>query len=283
VISTPVALLVLLSALMHAGWNFLVKASPDRLLDTVGLAVAGSLVAACLLPFVPLPAAESLPWLAVTVFVHVAYFVVLIEAYRHADLSLAYPLMRGTAPVLVALAAPLLGEAPAPGLLLGVTLVAAGIVLPSWSDLRRPDVPGRRRGLGFAAANAVIIALYTLIDGVGVRLAGNAAAYTLWLFFLDAWGILAVALWRRGPAVLTHLRRRWRPALAGSVLTIGSYGIVLWAMTRAPVSAVAAIRETSVIFASLLGVLFLKERMGPARLLGASLVLAGVLTIRLAT
>jgi len=282
VISTPVALLVLLSALMHAGWNFLVKASPDRLLDTVGLAVAGSLLAAGLLPFVPLPAAESLPWLGVTVFVHVGYFLALIEAYRHADLSLAYPLMRGTAPVLVALAAPLLGESMAPGLMLGVALVAAGIVLPSWSDLRGAGTPESRRGLAFAAGNAVIIALYTVIDGIGVRLAGSAAAYTLWLFFLDAWGILAVALWRRGPVVLTHLRHRWRPAMAGSVLTIGSYGIVLWAMTRAPVPAVAAIRETSVIFAALLGVVFLKEAMGPARLLGATLVVAGVVTIRFA-
>lgn len=105
-ISTAVTVLVLLSALMHAGWNYLVKASPDRLLDTVGLAVAASLVSACLLPFVPLPAPASWPWMGLTLFVHIGYFLALIETYRHADLSVAYPLMRGTAPLLVALAAP---------------------------------------------------------------------------------------------------------------------------------------------------------------------------------
>lgn len=276
-ISTPVALLVLLSALMHAGWNFLVKASPDRLLDTVGLAMAGSLMAACLLPFVPLPAPASLPWLAVTVFVHVGYFLALLAAYRHADLSLAYPVMRGTAPVLVALAAPLMGEPMAPGLMAGIALVAIGIVLPAWVGLRR-GIGGH--GLGYALANAGIIALYTVIDGIGVRLSGSAAAYTLWLFFLDAWGILAVALWRRGGGVVRHLRLRWPQALGGAVLTIGSYGIVLWAMTVAPIPAVAALRETSVVFAAWLGTWRLKERLGSWRLGGALLVALGAASIR---
>lgn len=193
-ISTPVALLVLLSALMHASWNYLVKASPDRLLDTAGLAVGGSLIAACLLPWVPLPARESLPWLGATIFIHIGYFYALVEAYRHADLSVAYPLMRGGAPVLVALVAPLLGEAISPGLLIGVALVGLGITLPVWLGFRRGAVA--KAGIAFACGNAVIIALYTLVDGIGVRLSGSAASYTLWLFFLDAWGILAIAWWR---------------------------------------------------------------------------------------
>lgn len=277
-ISTAVALLVLLSALMHAGWNYLVKASADRLLDTVGLAVAASLVSACLLPFVPLPAAASWPWMGLTLFVHVGYFLTLIETYRHADLSVAYPLMRGTAPLLVALAAPLLGETLGPGLLAGVILIGAGITLPVWLGIRRAAVA--RAGIGYAFANACIIAIYTLSDGIGVRLSGSAAAYTLWLFFLNAWGLLAIAWWQRGSGVLTHFRRRWAPALAGSVLSLGSYGIVLWAMTVASIPAVAALRETSVIFAALLGAILLKERMGRWRTGGAMLVAMGAASIR---
>jgi drug/metabolite transporter (DMT)-like permease len=277
-ISTAVTVLVLLSALMHAGWNYLVKASPDRLLDTVGLAVAASLVSACLLPFVPLPAAACWPWMGLTLFVHVGYFLTLIETYRHADLSVAYPLMRGTAPLLVALAAPLLGETLGPGLLAGVILIGAGITLPVWLGVRRGAVA--RAGIGFAFANACIIAIYTLSDGIGVRLSGSAAAYTLWLFFLNAWGLLAIAWWQRGSSVMTHFQRRWAPALAGSVLTLGSYGIVLWAMTVASIPAVAALRETSVIFAALFGSILLKERMGRWRIAGAVLVALGAASIR---
>ena len=276
--TTSVALLVLFSALMHALWNYLVKASPDCLLDTVGLAVGGSLVAACLLPWVPLPAAACLPWLGVTLFIHIGYFVALVCAYRHADLSVAYPIMRGSAPVLVALATPLTGDAISPGIIAGVLLVAGGITLPAWLGLRRGTIA--KAGIGFACANALLIASYTIVDGIGVRLSGSAASYTLWLFFLDAWGILAIALWQRGFAVVTHLRQRWKLALSGSVLALGSYGIVLWAMTVAPIPAVATLRETSVIFAALLGAILLKERMGRWRIAGSVVVALGAASIR---
>lgn len=277
-ISTPVALLVLFSALMHAGWNYLVKASPNRLLETVGLAVGGSLLSACLLPWVPLPAPASRPWLAATILIHIGYFYALVEAYRHADLSVAYPLMRGSAPVLVALIAPLVGEEISAGLLVGVALVGLGITLPVWLGFRRGIVA--KAGMAFACSNAVIIALYTLVDGIGVRLSGSVASYTLWLFFLDAWGIFAIAWWQHGRVVITHLRRRWRTALAGSVLTLGSYGIVLWAMTVSSIPAVAALREFSVVFAALLGAWLLKERMGRWRIAGALLVALGAASIR---
>jgi len=280
-ITTPVALIVLFSALMHASWNCLVKASPDALLDTVGLAVGASVLALCLLPLVPLPAPASLPWLGATIFIHIAYFVVLVEAYRHADLSIAYPIMRGAAPVLVALATPMAGEALSPGLVAGVSLIGLGIMLPAWLGLRRGAVACG--SLWFACANAFVIAGYTLVDGVGVRLSGSAASYTLWLFFVDAWGIFAFAWWQRGNSVLAHLRRRWAPALAGSALTLGSYGIVLWAMTVAPIPAVAALRETSVVFAAVLGALVLKEQMGRSRIAGALLVGLGAAALRWAS
>ncbi len=277
-ISTPVALLVILAALMHASWNYLIKSSSDRLLDMLGVALGASLISACLLPFVPIPAREAWPWLGLTLFVHVGYFVGLVETYRHADLSVAYPLMRGFAPVLVALAAPLFGERLTPSLGFGIALVGCGIMLPVWLGLRRGAVAGS--GIGYAAANSVVIACYTLSDGMGVRLAGSAESYTLWLFFLNAWGFFAFAWWRRGRPLLGALRWRWAASLGGGALSIGAYGIALWAMTVASIPAVAALRETSVIFAALLGTWVLKERMGQVRLAGAALVALGAVAVR---
>lgn len=277
-IPASVVLLVLLSAAMHAGWNFVVKASADRFLDYTGLAVAGAVVAVCILPWLPLPALSAWPWLALTTFIHVGYYLLLMQAYRHADLSIAYPLMRGSAPVLVALASPLAGDVISPALMLGIALVAGGIALPVGIGLWRGGISAA--GLGYGFATAVIVALYTIIDGIGARRSGNAIAYTLWLFFLNAWLVMGVALWQRGRSVITHLKRRWLFSLLGSVLTIGSYAIVLWAMTVASIPAVAALRETSVIFAALLGTWLLEERMGRWRIAGAILVALGAMTIR---
>lgn len=277
-ISTPVVLLVLLSAAMHAGWNFIVKASADRFLDFTGLVLAGGLVAACILPWLPLPAAASWPWLASTTVIHVGYYILLMQAYRHADLSVAYPLMRGSAPVLVALVAPLAGDTLSFGLMLGIALVAAGIALPVGIGIRRGGVSST--GLGYGFATAGVIALYTLFDGIGARQSGHAVAYTMWLFFLNASLVFVLVAWQRGRAAIVHLRHRWRLSLLGSVLTMGSYGIVLWAMTVASIPAVAALRETSVIFAAILGAWLLKERMGRWRIAGALLVALGAASIR---
>lgn len=277
-ISTSVALLVLLSAAMHAGWNFVVKASADRFLDFTGVVLAGGLVAACTLYWLPLPAPASWPWLASTTVIHVGYYLLLMQAYKHADLSIAYPLMRGSAPVMVALVAPLAGDMVSSGLMLGIALVAAGIALPVGIGIRRGGVS--RTGLGYGFATAGVIALYTMFDGIGARLSGNAVAYTMWLFFLNAGLVFVLLAWRRGRAAFAHLQRRWLLSLLGSVLTIGSYGIVLWAMTVASIPAVAALRETSVIFAAILGAWLLKERMGRWRIAGAMLVALGAIAIR---
>lgn len=278
-LSAGVAGWVLLSALLHATWNLLIKSSPDRLLDTAALALAASALCALTLPFLPLPAPESRPVLALSVVIHVFYFLALIETYRWADLSSAYPMMRGTAPVLVALTFAALGEPPSSALWGGIALVSAGIVLPAAIGVARGEAAGR--GTAMALAMAVIIALYTVVDAAGARRSGNAIAYNQWLFFFDAFGILGIALWRRRGSFAAHLRRRWPHALAGAVLTVGSYGIVIWAMTVAPVAAVAALRETSVIFAAAMGTLILKEPMGRWRIAGAGAVAAGAVLVKL--
>ena len=139
-----------------------------------------------------------------------------------------------------------------------------------------------RSSIGYAVMSSAIIACYTLSDGMGVRRAGSAVGYTLWLFFLNAWGFFALAWWRRRGRFIDGLRQRWRASLSGGALSIGAYGIALWAMTVASIPAVAALRETSVIFAALLGTWILKEHMGRVRLVGAALVALGAIAVRLA-
>ena len=269
--------LVLISALMHAGWNFLVKRGKDGHLDTALFAMGCSLIAAVLLPFAPLPDPSCYPWLLATLFIHVAYFLTLAAAYQHADLSLAYPVMRGLAPVLVSFFALASGEMLNTLQMLGIGLIAFGILMPAWIGK-----PWRnKKGLYFAVLNAAIIALYTVLDGVGVRLSGNAISYTLWLFLFNSWGILAILIWRRSlREVVVSARAGWRMALLGAGLSMGSYGIVLWAMTQSAIPAVAALREISVVFAAFLGAWFLKETVGRWRILGASFVGAGAAIIR---
>lgn len=269
--------LVLISALMHAGWNFLVKRGNDGQLDTALFAMGCSLIAAVLLPFVPLPDPSCYPWLLATLFIHVAYFLTLAAAYQHADLSLAYPVMRGLAPVLVSFFAMASGEMLNTLQMLGIGLIAFGILMPAW--IGKPW--NNKKGLYFAVLNAAIIALYTVLDGVGVRLSGNAISYTLWLFLFNSWGILAILIWRRSlREVVVSARAGWRLALLGAGLSMGSYGIVLWAMTQSAIPAVAALREVSVVFAAFLGAWFLKETVGRWRILGASFVGAGAAVIR---
>jgi drug/metabolite transporter (DMT)-like permease len=185
--------------------------------------------------------------------------------------------MRGTAPLLVALfGVALLNERPSANMWAGIVLISAGILSLGLLQKGR----AQRDASLWALANAVIIASYTLIDGAGVRLAGNAAGYVAWLFLLQGPIFIASVMLLRGRAAAAYARRNWRRGLAGGLLLIGSYAIALWAMTRAPVAAVAALRETSVIFAAVLGSVFLKEPFGRQRLVGACAVALGVMALR---
>jgi len=158
-------------------------------------------------------------------------------------------------------------------------LISTGILLPFW--LNPGDKAGLLRGSSFALANAVVIAAYTLVDGYGTRLSAHPLSYCLWLFLLDPLPILAIALARHGNGVWRHFQARWVPCTAGGILTVAAYGIVLWAMTRAPIAAVAALRETAVIFAALIGAVLLREGLGVPRITGAVLVAGGIAALRL--
>jgi uncharacterized membrane protein len=203
------------------------------------------------------------------------YFFFLAGAYRWGELSYAYPIMRGGGPVIVALAgAAVFGEILPPWPTAGVALVCAGIVAFASGK-------ADRRATLFALANACVIGAYTLIDAKGVRASGSPVAYTMWFFVANALVIYAYAGLRRGVEVPRYLARNWKRLFIGAVLTTGSYGVALWAMTRAPVALVAVLRETSVIFAALFGALFLGEKFTRRRLLATGAVLAGLVVLRL--
>lgn len=232
---------------------------------------------------VGLPDRASWPYLAASLVTHIGYYTALVGAYRHGELSLTYPVMRGTAPLLVALAShALIGEALSATAWLGVLGVSLGVVAVGVSP-RSVRNPHAGKALAYALANAAIIAVYTVIDGLGVRASGNPAGYVAALFLFDGIPYALIVLWRRRaetPSVLAYVRRRWPLAALGSLASIGSYAIALWAMTRAPVAVVAALRETSVLFAAALAALWLREGFGLLRALGTVLVVAGVVALR---
>ncbi len=287
--SSFVVAAVLFGAVLHAGWNALVKSSGDKELDTALVHFLGSVVALPALLLVGPPPAAALPYIGVSLLIHIAYYVTLAGAYKHGDLGLTYPIMRGSAPLLVALGSALvLGESLSALAWAGVLGITVGVALVGLSH------PGEalhhRRALRFALSNAVVIAAYTFVDGSGVRLTvaqgASALSYVLLLFVLDGVPYPAMVVLRRDAAgrraIVEYARRRWPLAALGGTASIGSYAIALWALTHAPVAAVSALRETSVLFATLLGAWLLKERLGAQRLTGAGVIVAGVMALRFA-
>ncbi|MFB9288611.1 EamA family transporter [Pseudoduganella plicata] len=237
--------------------------------------VGAALFALPLLPLAGTPAADSWPWLGASACLQVIYYLLLAQAYQHGDISKTYPLMRGSAPLIVLLAsAPLLGEELSVGQYAAAALIVAGILAMTVRDV------ASRTATAFAMSNAVIIAAYTIVDGMGVRASGSAAAYTLWLFVLTAAGMLICSIGRRH-ALLMYAQQHWKAELAGGVGTMASYGLALWAMTFAPVAVVAALRETSIVFAMLIAACFLQERVGRRRTMAAGLIVCGAAAMRL--
>jgi len=279
ILTWPVAAAVLVGAMLHASWNALVKSSSDKALDTAVIHIVGSLIALPAALLVGWPIAAAWPFILTSVVIHIAYYVALTGAYKHGDLGLTYPLMRGTAPLLVALSAALtVGETLSALSWAGVIGVSCGVLALGLSR-HALDSP---RAVAFALANAVVIAIYTVVDALGARVSGNALQYVLALFVLDGWPFGLMVFLRRGGAVAwPYARGRWPIAALGAAASLGSYGIALWAMTRAPVATVAALRETSVLFAALLGSWFLKEAFNLRRIAGTAVIVAGVMALRM--
>jgi drug/metabolite transporter (DMT)-like permease len=321
----PIVLAVLCGAVMHAGWNALVKSSGDKEVDTALMHFVGSVVALPMLLLVGPPPPVAWPYIGASVAIHIAYYITLAGAYKHGDLGLTYPIMRGSAPLLVALgSSAVLGESLSPLAWAGVLGVTFGVALVGLAHPGEQLSPGRsedscspqgprrgpfvalgadavlrgrgstytalhhRRAMGFALANACVIAMYTFVDGSGVRTAvaagHSALTYVLMLFVLDGIPYPGLVWLRRDAAgrraILAYARIRWPLAAVGGAASIGSYAIALWAMTRAPVASVSALRETSILFATVLGVWLLKEPFGAQRALGAVVIVGGVVALR---
>ncbi|RTR15955.1 EamA family transporter [Azospirillum griseum] len=291
---TDALLAVLLGAVLHAGWNTAIKSGTDTRRDTVLVAGGAAVIAALFLPWLGVPTAASLPCLVASACLQLLYFRLVAAAYRCGDMSLAYPLMRGTPPLLIAACSGfLLDEQLSASAWAGTSLVCAGVLTLALSG--RPanvqtanahtangcptDGPKPRlvAVLGVPLANAAVIAAYTVIDGVGVRLSGNPPSYTLWVFLLA--GIPVVL--GGGPGLAVYARTRWPVAVVGGFCVVASYGLALWAMTRAPVATVAALRESSILFALLFAALILRERIGWWRAASGAAIALGAAALRL--
>jgi len=275
---TLVFAVVLSGALLHATWNAIVKSADDKFLTTIMVTGAAAVIAAVVLPFLSVPARASWPYIGASMVLQVAYFVLVARTYQIADMSLTYPLMRGTAPFLVALVTVFrLGDPLSLVAWCGVIGICVGVFsMALGSNLRQPD------GIYLALLNALVIAGYTLVDGMGVRLSGAPAAYTLWIFLVTGVPFTVWALAARGASFVPYVARYWRLGLAGGIGTTASYGVALWAMTVAPVAVVAALRETSILFGTLIAGLVLKEHIGVRRIVPACIIAASAALLRLA-
>ena len=276
-----VLLIVLFGAFLHAGWNALVKSDGDKFLNAVLIMVFAAVIAGSVLPFLIQPARASWPFIGTSAVLQAIYVVLIARAYKSGDMSLAYPLMRGSAPLLVALVSlPLIGE-PLPALRwLGILIVSGGIMTMAWESLRRNA--DHKSTVATALLNACFIAAYTVTDGIGVRKSDAAIAYTLWIFVLHAVPLVAWALYKTPNQLIDLVKRRAFAGLLGGFGTIGSYGAALWAMSlNVPVASVAALRETSILFAAAISFVLLKEHIGKWRLLGIAFIVCGVIVIRL--
>jgi drug/metabolite transporter (DMT)-like permease len=276
-ITAPVLLAVLGAALLHAGWNALLKRRGEPLPATLLVLAGSALVALVVLPFLPAPARASWGFIAASGAVHLVYFRLLIESYRAGQVSHAYPLMRGCAPLLVALVnGPLTGDRLSAGQWCAILLICGGVLGQS------PGARGTRRATVFALLTAGAIAAYTLIDGQGVRRSGAPAAYTLWIFLLTGALVCAGTVRGRLPALAAYARANPLVAPLGGLASVGAYVIALWAMTRAPVAAVAALRETSILFATAIAAFILREPVGRRRLASVALIACGAIAMPLA-
>jgi drug/metabolite transporter (DMT)-like permease len=278
--SSLVVGVVLFGALLHASWNALVKSRTDTFLVTVLVAAGGGLLSALTLPLLTAPAVESWPYIAVSTLTQLAYYSLLVAAYRNGDMSHVYPLMRGSAPLLVALASgPLLGERLGSVQWLAVGCICGGILTLFFTARRKH--PDAQRTTILALLTACMIASFTLIDGIGVRKSGAPVAYTMWIFMLTAIGLVAWTGARRPGQFARYARMNIGVLLLGGAANLGSYAVALWAMTHAPVAAVAALRETSILFAVAIAGLVLHEKISAQRLAAAVLVACGAVIMRL--
>lgn len=272
--------LVLTAAVLHAAWNALVKVGGDALVRLAMLFTFGFMFSVPLVAYAGLPDRASWPWLLGSVAGHQVYFAFLVASYRTGDLSTAYPIARGVAPMLVALGGWVVaGETLPVAAWLAIAILSAGVLSIAVGE---SVTRARRAALAYAVGTGVTIAVYSVVDGIGGRRAGNVLAYVGWLFVLQGLPLIAFTLVRRRGQLRTMLATSWRPGLVGGVFAMTAYGLVIWAMSITPMSYVSALRETSVLIAALIGTRMLGEPFGARRVLAAGAVAFGVVLLQVA-
>ncbi|MHA1043381.1 EamA family transporter [Enterobacter ludwigii] len=270
--------ILLFAALLHASWNAIVKAGTDKLYSAIGVSGSAAFIALVLLPFSPQPSAACWPFLGVSCALQVVYTVLVAKTYQVSDMSQTYPLMRGTAPLLVALISVLvLGDSLSWLAWSGIAVICLSILAMAMNGRMTS-----RKGVWLALLNACFIAGYTLVDGTGVRLSDTALGYTLWTFFMNGFCLLFWAMMARRREASRYLRTHWKKGLLGGIGTMGSYGLALWAMTQTPLAVVAALRETSILFGALIAFVLLKEKVAGLRIAAAVGIAGGAILLRLA-
>ncbi len=271
-------LLVLLAALLHATWNVIVKQDSDRLLFLTLMSVASALLWLPLLPFVNPPGGAAFVYVIVSAVLHAFYKLFLAGGYRHGDLNQVYPVARGAAPLLVGLLAYLVADETLDPLQIAAVLLIGGGIM---SLILHRGLPVRReaKALGYAAATAVMIAGYTVVDGLGVRVAASVLGYAVYLFVFEGVFFTAIAIAMRGRAVIAYSRVAWKPVAASALFSSAAYALVLWALTLADMALVSALRETSVLFGALMGTFLLREALGAWRISSAAVILTGLVLL----
>ena len=276
-----VFLAVIAAAVMHAGWNVLIKLKLDRFLSLFLIQILMGVMGLIMLAVFARPSAASLPYALTSGVLHLGYNLFLVRSYRTGDLSQVYPIARGSAPLLTLVITWLAAreEISSTGAA-GIGILVAGIWLVSLVGRKGVKLDGLT--LLFALGTSVFIAAYTVVDGLGGRVSGSPSSYAALVFVFDAVFLLAYALMARGPGIISAVAPHWKSGLAGAALSGGAYWIVIWAMSKAPIATVAALRETSILFVMLMSMRVLRETVTRPRIAGALLIVAGAVVLRIA-
>lgn len=277
--TTTVFAMVFLAALLHAAWNALMKVNADRLVMVAMMMASQATIGLMVIPFVDFPPPEAWLYIAASTALHTGYFVFLILAYRYGDLSHVYPIARGVSPLIVAVVSVVfVGEVLSLESTISIVLIALGIM--SLTLTRGIEGFREPKAILFALGTGVFIAGYTVADGLGARSSESAHSYVFWLTVFDGLPVILIAFFMRRGRIREQVRLCWKVGVLSGIVSLVAYWIVIWAMTLAPMAMVSAVRETSMVFAVLIGVFFLKERLSLVRVVSTAITLVGVVMLK---
>lgn len=270
---------VLAAALLHAGWNAIIKTGGNKQTTMMIFTIWQGLIGLSILIWLPWPKGDAWIWLIASGAIHMVYQLFLAYAYEQGDLSRVYPISRGSAPLMVMLFSLVFLSDPISAFeYLGIAVLGAGIMLMAHGAWTSGE---SRRLIPFALGAATATAAYTLVDGMGARVNGAALPYVAWLLFLSGFFYVPAVLVLKGPSVTRAPWKAWRAGIIPAAASLVAYAIVVWAMTSSPIALVAALRETSILFAVLIGWLVFKEPMSQSKACAAGLIISGVILTRI--